>query len=305
MGNKKLFGILLAVALLISAINPANTPTEAAAKVKLNKTSITLSTGKTVTLKVKGTKKKATWTSANKKIATVTQKGKVTAKSAGTTKITAKIAKKKYSCTVKVTDSGTAIPTPVPTATPTQEPEEPTAAPTQEPATEPTQKPTEAEVSDNFEKLKAYIMDRGSTNASGYQSYAYTYLDAMYGIDYMEVEGMPVFSFQSVYEDNDSVLWGVSFLNLTPSLPTVTFNSMLCMQADSSYRYDVSASIDPKTFTKGTTLDFEVTNNTIGFDNSTIQTFENTWMGNAFYAWEVFLDKQLGLSWADLGLTAY
>lgn len=70
--------------------------------VVLNTNSLTLKVGKTGTFKATGTGKKITWTSGNKKVATVDQKGKVTAKGAGTTKITMKVGKKSYTCTVRV-----------------------------------------------------------------------------------------------------------------------------------------------------------------------------------------------------------
>ena len=73
-----------------------------AAKVKLNKTKLTLYRKKTATLKVKGTKKKVKWSSSNKKVATVSKKGKVTAKKKGTATITARVGKKKYRCNVTV-----------------------------------------------------------------------------------------------------------------------------------------------------------------------------------------------------------
>lgn len=71
-------------------------------KVKLNKTSATLKEGKTLQLKLKGTSKKAKWTSSKKSVATVNSKGKVTAKGKGTATITAKVGSKKYTCKVKV-----------------------------------------------------------------------------------------------------------------------------------------------------------------------------------------------------------
>ncbi len=58
--------------------------------IKLNKTKVTLVKGKSTALKVTGTKKKVTWSSSNKKVATVNSKGKVTAKKKGTVTITAK-----------------------------------------------------------------------------------------------------------------------------------------------------------------------------------------------------------------------
>lgn len=73
-----------------------------AAKVRLNMTKKTLTVGKTVTLKVKGTKKKVKWSSSKKKVASVSSKGKVKAKKAGRTTITAKVGKKKYKCKITV-----------------------------------------------------------------------------------------------------------------------------------------------------------------------------------------------------------
>ena len=72
-----------------------------AAKIKLNKKKATIKVGATLKLKVKGTKKKATWKSSNKKVATV-KAGKVTGKKAGTVTITAKVAKKTLKCVVTV-----------------------------------------------------------------------------------------------------------------------------------------------------------------------------------------------------------
>lgn len=81
----------------------ANTPT----KVKLNKTKISLDIGKTkkFQLKVKGTSKKATWKSDNKKVATVSQTGMVTAKKKGTAVIAAKVGKNTLKCKVTVNDT--------------------------------------------------------------------------------------------------------------------------------------------------------------------------------------------------------
>ena len=58
--------------------------------------------GQTTTLKIEGTTKTVTWSSSNKKVATVSQKGKVTAKKAGTVTIKAKVGKKTYKCKVTV-----------------------------------------------------------------------------------------------------------------------------------------------------------------------------------------------------------
>lgn len=79
-------------------------------KVALNYSQITVTKGKSKTLKATVTptnaaNKKLKWTTSNKKIATVTSKGKVTGKKAGTAKITVTAqdgSKKKATCTVKV-----------------------------------------------------------------------------------------------------------------------------------------------------------------------------------------------------------
>lgn len=75
---------------------------DAASKVKLNKTKMTLYIGKPQTLKITGTSKTVTWSSSDKNVATVSKKGKVTGKSTGKATITAKVGKKKYKCSVTV-----------------------------------------------------------------------------------------------------------------------------------------------------------------------------------------------------------
>jgi hypothetical protein len=101
---KKLTNIVLALCLAIGMFVglPQTVVTTEAATVKLNKTKLTLGVSESYTLKLKGTKKKATWSSSNKKVATV-KSGEVTAKKKGTAKITAKVGKKKYTCKVTVT----------------------------------------------------------------------------------------------------------------------------------------------------------------------------------------------------------
>ncbi|MCH5266618.1 MAG: Ig-like domain-containing protein [Lachnospiraceae bacterium] len=95
--------MVLALTLALSVTSVATGETAASAKVKLNKTKYTLRVGKKLKLKVKGTKKKAKWSSSKKKVATVSKKGVVTAKKAGKTTITAKVGKKKLSCKITVT----------------------------------------------------------------------------------------------------------------------------------------------------------------------------------------------------------
>lgn len=80
-------------------------PTLSVDAAKINKSSLKLEVGKSVSLKVTGTKKKATWSTSNKKIATVSKGGRVKAVRPGKAVIRAKISKKTYKCTITVTDS--------------------------------------------------------------------------------------------------------------------------------------------------------------------------------------------------------
>jgi len=74
--------------------------------VKLNKTSLTLTKGKTYTLKttVTGTNKVVSWSSSNSSVASVDKNGKVTAKTKGTATITAKVDGVSASCKVTVNE---------------------------------------------------------------------------------------------------------------------------------------------------------------------------------------------------------
>lgn len=100
--NRKSISILVCFAMLITSLLSPSQSMAKKAKLKLNKKKVTLQVGKSVKLKVKGTKKKAKWKSSNKKIATVSSKGKVKAKKKGNARITAKIGKKKLVCKVTV-----------------------------------------------------------------------------------------------------------------------------------------------------------------------------------------------------------
>ena len=70
--------------------------------IKINKKSVTLKKGKTVQLKIFGTKKKVVWKSSNRKVASVNSKGKVTAKGKGTCTISAKVQGKILKCKITV-----------------------------------------------------------------------------------------------------------------------------------------------------------------------------------------------------------
>lgn len=148
--NKKLrslIGMILAFALVIPCALPVTV--SAKGKVRLNKTKVNLTVGKTVKLKLKNNKKKVKWSSSNKQVAAVNKKGRVKAKKKGKATITAKAGKKKYQCKVTVkakdntSESGTA--TLSPTAKPTGTPgftSRPSASPTNAPGATSTVSPT-------------------------------------------------------------------------------------------------------------------------------------------------------------------
>ena len=105
---KKLKSLLISLILAFVCIfMVTSTDFVQAASIKLNKTSITMYTGKTSTLKVSGTSKKVPWSSSNKKVATVSSKGVVSAKSSGSATITAKVNNKNLKCKVTVKKQST------------------------------------------------------------------------------------------------------------------------------------------------------------------------------------------------------
>lgn len=69
---------------------------------KMNCTSKKITVGQSFSLKVTGTTQKITWSTSNKKYATVSSKGKVTAKKAGKVTITAKVGNKRLTCKLTI-----------------------------------------------------------------------------------------------------------------------------------------------------------------------------------------------------------
>lgn len=96
---------LLAILILLVCVLAVPKAAEAA---RLNKKSVVLLKGKTVTLQLKGTKKKAVWKTSRKPIARFVAKKntsvKVKACKAGSTTVSARIGKKTYKCKVQVVD---------------------------------------------------------------------------------------------------------------------------------------------------------------------------------------------------------
>jgi len=95
-----IFALVFVLSLSTSAVCLAKSSEKS--KVKLNKTKLTLYVGDTYNLKISGTKQKVTWTSSNKKVATVNKKGCVKTVGKGKATITVKVSGKKYTCAVNV-----------------------------------------------------------------------------------------------------------------------------------------------------------------------------------------------------------
>jgi uncharacterized protein YjdB len=87
------FALILCMTILLGPVTHSQ-----AATVKISQTKLSLTVGKSKTLKNQNTIKAATWRSNNKKVAKVTKTGKVTAVSTGTATITATVSKKTYTC---------------------------------------------------------------------------------------------------------------------------------------------------------------------------------------------------------------
>ncbi|WP_167958919.1 Ig-like domain-containing protein [Anaerosporobacter faecicola] len=91
--------ILMLVLVLIMVVP---TRTKVSAAITLNKKSIVVVKGGKEQVRVKGTSKSVTWTSADRSIATVDQNGVVKGVKKGSTKVYATVSGKRYTCTVKV-----------------------------------------------------------------------------------------------------------------------------------------------------------------------------------------------------------
>lgn len=103
---KKLLSMLLVIIMITILAAPSLAQ---AATVKISKEKATMEVDSTLKLKITGTNSKVTWSTSNKKIATVNSSGTVTAVKEGTATITAKVGSKKYTCTVTVVDSNKVV----------------------------------------------------------------------------------------------------------------------------------------------------------------------------------------------------
>ena len=202
--KKQMTACLLSFALLLGMI-PAN-EVSAAKKVSLSTKKLTVTKGKSKTLKVKNTKKKVKWKIlSGKKYISLKKKGKVAVsvkgKKKGTAKVQATVGKKKLTCKVTVKNVKTSKTTPASpvTAKPTAKPTAtPTVAPTATPTAKPTATPlaTSTNASENdAEALKNLIAEQKKQGASSelsediQNSKQYTWKNGrLVGIDWRKVE---------------------------------------------------------------------------------------------------------------------
>ena len=193
--KKQMTACLLSFALLLGLI-PAN-EVSAAKKVSLSTKKLTVTKGKSKTLKVKNTKKKVKWKIlSGKKYISLKKKGKVAVsvkgKKKGTAKVQATVGKKKLTCKVTVKNVKTSKITPASpvTATPTTKP---TATPTAKPTATPLATSTNAPEND-AEALKNLIAEQKKQGASNelsediQNSWQYTWENGrLVGIDWRYV----------------------------------------------------------------------------------------------------------------------
>lgn len=95
---------MLKFGILAACIVTALTPVATHAKTRLSQKKAEIAVDDSVKLKIKGSRKKASWSSADKSIASVSGSGKVTGIKKGITTITAKVGGKRLSCRVAVID---------------------------------------------------------------------------------------------------------------------------------------------------------------------------------------------------------
>lgn len=99
--RKKLLSVCMVIVMVMGSLLVNGNNVNAAKKISLNITNITMSKGQSRKLKVSGAKK-IKWKSSKKSIVSVSKKGKIKAKKKGTAVITATVNGKKYKCNVTI-----------------------------------------------------------------------------------------------------------------------------------------------------------------------------------------------------------
>lgn len=299
---KKRFVItLFAVVLCLTGVLSDGAQTEAAKKMKLSRTKLSLKKGKSKTLKVKNVKKgqKIVWKSSKKKVATVSKKGKVKAKRAGRTVITAKIKKKTLRCRVTVTDKKGDASGKKPERTPA--PGSGDATPTPTPSLTPMTAQQKAKAS-----LIEHIMTYGKVNSNGGKVITESYaegtggeMDTTYGIAYQSEKDCLQFVMLTEYQGSQ--------LTLQMMIPT---SDIACVTPQCAFLYESSAfvavgTVDLATYTKGTVTDFEIQAITEDLSVESAVELADKSLQLAMLRWDNMLAERTGLTMRDIGFLSY
>lgn len=237
---------------------------------KLSKSSATIYVNKTLQLKVSGTTQKVTWSTSNKKVATVSSKGKVTAKAAGKANITAKINGVKFVCKVTVKKASTS---------------------------------TTAKQKAN-QTLKNYIQSKGYVNSDG-NRFIVTYdtvgtTEFQCGIVYDRNKNQ--FNYV-ITADNDTADF-VSVLTMTTSLnPSTAKNE--CIYVEDAGGFIMKVNFDMASYKANSTLKFTVTETegaTTSYTN--MNNIANALLQSGMRGWSQ-LAKKAGVTLKSLGFSSY
>ena len=104
--SKWVYAVLFMAVLLLAAGNSSTVyaKSNTSKTVSISAKELSLTKGQSAALSVKNNRKKVKWASSDKKVASVNGKGKIKALKRGTAVVTAAVGKKKYKCSVTVSD---------------------------------------------------------------------------------------------------------------------------------------------------------------------------------------------------------
>lgn len=237
---------------------------------KLSKSSATIYVNKTLQLKVSGTTQKVTWSTSNKKVATVTSKGKVTAKAAGKANITAKINGVKFVCKVTVKKASTG---------------------------------TTAKQKAN-QTLKNYIQSKGYTNSDG-NKFIVTY-DTVEGTKFQcgIVYDRKNNKFNYVITAQNNTKGFISTMTMITSLnPSTAKNEFIYVEDAGGFM--MKANIDMSSYKTNSKLKFTVAKTEGGTTSYTnMNNAANALLQSGMRGWSQ-LAKTAGVSMKSLGFSSY
>lgn len=276
--TKKIALLCIIVLLMegVSIIETEPTIISAATKVRLNKKKATLTVGKTITLKVKGTKKKVKWSSSKKKVATVSSKGKVRAKKKGKVTITAKIGKKKYKCKITVKNKKVKPVRPVITA---------------------------QQIYNNKVLLKNHILLKGIANTQGNKGINMTIPVAndttIYTVGIIYESTTDRFQVICISEEDNISTTTSFYLDMTDKNISVEY-----AEVNNSMKtgFKATASLSASTYSRDKGLVFNLSDTSSYSDK---QSSCNLRLGNAMVMLGVLLNQEIGVGIEEIGFTSF